>query len=81
MVNSIFSFSHNVFLAHLSTEYSVSYCDHSLFVVVCPSNVWPSVHNLLVNTLASWHNIYTHKVSDEFNYGTNQTRTSGVICP
>ena len=30
------------FLAHLSTECSVSYCDHS-----------PSVHNFLVNTLAS----------------------------
>ena len=26
------------------------------------------------------HNIYTHQVSDEFDYGTNQTRTSGVIC-
>ena len=25
--------------------------------------------------------IYTHKVLDEFDYGTNQIRTSGVICP
>ena len=32
----------NPFLAHPSTECSVSYCDHS-----------PSVHNFLVNTLAS----------------------------
>ena len=36
------------FLAHLSTECSVSYCDHSPSV-----GVRPSVHNLLVNTLAS----------------------------
>ena len=37
-----------IFLAHLSTECSVSYCDHSPSVSVCPS-----VHNFLVNTLAS----------------------------
>ena len=36
------------FLAHLSTECSVSYCDHSPSV-----GVRPSVHNLLVSTLAS----------------------------
>ena len=36
------------FLAHLSTECSVSYCDHSPSV-----GVRPSIHNLLVNTLAS----------------------------
>ena len=27
------------------------------------------------------HNIYAHKVSDEFDYGTNRIRTSGIICP
>ena len=27
------------------------------------------------------HNIYTHKVSDEFDYRTNRIRTYGVICP
>ena len=27
------------------------------------------------------HNIYAHKVSDEFDYGTNWTRTFRVICP
>ena len=41
-----------MFLAHLSTECSVSYCDHSPSVGVRPSDVHPSVHNLLVNTLA-----------------------------
>ena len=39
-------------LAHLSTECSVSYCDHSLPVGVRPS-VHPSVHNFLTNTIAS----------------------------
>ena len=40
------------FLAHLSTECSVSYCDHSPSVGV---RTWvrPSVHNFHVNTLAS----------------------------
>ena len=37
------------FLAHLSMECSVSYCDHSSSVGVHPM----SVHNVLVNTLAS----------------------------
>ena len=37
------------FLAHLSTECSVSYCDQSPSVGVRPT----SVHNFLVNTLAS----------------------------
>ena len=42
-----------VFLAHLSMECSVSYCDHSPSVGVCPSLRHPSVHNFLVYTLAS----------------------------
>ena len=37
----------HTFLAHLSTECSVSYCDHSPSV-----SVRPSVHNFLVNTVA-----------------------------
>ena len=41
-------------LVHLSTECSMSYCDHSPFIGVRPSDVRPtSVHNFLVNTLAS----------------------------
>ena len=36
------------FSAHLSTECSVSYCDHSPSISICPS-----VHYFLVNTLAS----------------------------
>ena len=35
------------------TEYLVSYCDHSPSIGVRPSYVRPSVHNLLVSTLAS----------------------------
>ena len=26
-------------------------------------------------------NIYDHKISDEFDFGSNRTRTTGVICP
>ena len=42
-----------LFLAHLNMECSVSYCDHLPSVGVRPSDVHPSVHNFLVNTLAS----------------------------
>ena len=39
-------------------------------------------YNLKHCTLPVLHcDISAHKVSDEFDYGTNQTRTSGVICP
>ena len=68
------------FLAHLSTECSVSHCDFSPSV-----SVHLSVHSSLVNTLAFTNinesatklgqNVYDHKVSNEFDYGTNQTRT------
>ena len=34
-----------------------------------------------INQYQPGHNIYAHQVSYEFDYGTNQTRTSGVICP
>ena len=27
------------------------------------------------------HNIYDNEILDEFNYGSNPTVTSGVICP
>ena len=27
------------------------------------------------------HSVYDHKISDKFDYGYNQTRPSGVICP
>ena len=27
------------------------------------------------------HNIYDTEILDEFNYGSNPTVTSGVICP
>ena len=45
------------FLAQLSTECSLSYCDHSPSIGVRPSAERPSIHNFLVNTLAST-NIY-----------------------
>ena len=27
------------------------------------------------------HNMYDHNISDEFDYGLNQTRMTGFICP
>ena len=37
---------------------------------------------ILTNQFQTWPQyIYSHKVSDEFDYGTNQIKTSGVICP
>ena len=52
--NSIsFNYRVTAFLAPLNTECSVSYCDHSPSVVVRPSVRYPSIHNFLVNTLAS----------------------------
>ena len=78
--------------AHLSTECSLSYCDHSPSVVVHPFDVRPSVHNLLVNALASTNinqsspnlvkmYIYDCKISDKYDYGSNGTRTIRVIGP
>ena len=71
-------------LLHLSMECSVSYCDHSL-------SVPPSVHNVLVNTLASTNisqlapnlvKMYiTIRSRINFNYGTNPTRPVQVVCP
>ena len=37
---------------------------------------------ILTNQYQTWPQyIYTHKVLNELDYGTNQTRTSRVICP
>ena len=63
----------NVFLAHLSMECSVSYCDHSPFIGVCPS-----VHNFLVNTLAST-NINQSSPNLVKIYMTTRARMSSII--
>ena len=55
-----------VFLAHLSMECSVSYCDHS-----------PSVHNLLVNALAST-NIKQSSPNLVKMYMTTRARMSSI---
>ena len=62
-----------VFLAHLSTEYSVSYRDHSTSVVVRPSD-----HNFLVNALAST-NIYQSAPNLAKMYMTIRSRMSSVM--
>ena len=126
-----FKWNKSTFLAHLSTECSVSYCDHSpsfrslsvhiykytpintklcqnvydrkilnelyygtnwtrivrvvcswikkfaildFFYTLASANIDQSVPNLALN-------LYAHNVSDEFDFGANRNRTSGVICP
>ena len=62
-----------LFLAHMSTECSVSYCDHSLSV-----SVRPSVHNFLVNTLAST-NINQSSQNLVKMYMTIRSRMSSIM--
>ena len=59
---------------HLSTECLVSYCDHSPSVVVRPL----SVHNLLVNTLAST-NINQSSPNLVKMYMTTRARMSSIM--
>ena len=40
-----------------------------------------NIDQILTNLTKLGHSIYAHKVSDEFDSGTNQIRTSKVICP
>ena len=63
------------FLAHMSMECSVSYCCHSPSV-----GVRPSVHNLLVNTLAST-NINQSSPNLVKMYMTTRARMSSILEP
>ena len=36
--------------------------------------------NKLISTKLG-HNLYKHKISDEFDYGSSHTRSVSVICP
>ena len=64
------------------SEISVSYCDHSASIIVCPSirrlAVCPSVHNLLVNTLAST-NINQSSPNLVIMYMTTRARMSFIM--
>ena len=69
------------FLAHLSTECSVSYCDHSLSVAVGPAispSDLPSVQNFLVKTLAST-NINQSTQNLVKMYMTTRSRMSSIM--
>ena len=72
----------------------VSYCDHSPSVGVRPSPGHPSVRRpftfpCLHSNIYKYQPISTklgsyicdHKISEEVDYGTNQTRTVRVVCP
>ena len=58
--------------------------------VICPwlwKNCWiwlclhSSIYKYWPVSTKLGQNVYYHKISDEFDYGTNQIRTSIVICP
>ena len=62
----------------------VSYCDHSPSVVCHPftfSCLHSSIYKYQPISTKLGQNIYDHKISDEFDYGSNRTKTSRVICP
>ena len=76
------------FLLLSSTEQEVlrvNHCDHSPSVGVRRPFTFSFLHaNIykyqLIGTKFG-QNIYDHKISDEFDYGSNRTRIKGVICP
>ena len=58
--------------------------------VICPwicKNCWiwlclhSSIYKCRPMSTKHGHNIYDNEILDEFNYGSNPTVTSGVICP
>ena len=48
--------------------------EYDFVYTVSSTNIGQSAPNMV-------RNICDHKISDEFNYGSNQTRTVRVICP
>ena len=67
----------------------VSYCDYSPSIGVRLSVRHPFTFPCLHSSIYKYQPIstklgpyvYDHKISDEFNYGTNETRTVQVVCP
>ena len=43
--------------------------------------LYPSIYKSRSISTNHSHNIYDNEILDEFNYGSNPTVTSGVICP
>ena len=43
--------------------------------------IYPSIYKSRPISTNHSHNIYDNEILDEFNYGSNLTVTSGVICP
>ena len=67
----------------------VSYCDHSTSVGVRRPSICPFTFSCLHSSIYKYQlistklcqNVYDQKISDEFDFGPNRTRTTGVICP
>ena len=57
-----------LFTLELKKNY-ISFCLHS------------NIHKYQPFSTKLGQNIYDHKISDEFEYRSNQTRMTGVICP
>ena len=64
----------------MNTECSVSYCGHSPSVGICLSDVRPSIHNSLVNTLAST-NINQSSLNLVKMYMTTRAQMSSIMEP
>ena len=43
--------------------------------------LYPSIYKSRPISTSRGHNIYDNEILDEFDYGSNLTVTSGVICP
>ena len=77
-----------LFLTHLSTKYS-EWAELLWSLTVNPSARRPLTFPCLHSSIYKYQpicikldkNIYDHKISDEFDYGSNRTRWTGVICP
>ena len=80
----------NVYDHNISDEFDYGSNQTRTVRVICPwilkiCHIWLCLHSSICKyqpiSTKLGHNIYTHKVSDKFDYGTNRIRTSGVICP
>ena len=51
------------------------------FAKIAESDLHSSIYKCRPISTKHGHNIYDNEILDEFNFGSNPTVTSGVICP
>ena len=81
---------HNIYAHRVSDEFDYGINRIRTSEVICPwiwknCGIWLCLHSSIykywpVNTKLG-QNVFDHKISDEFDYGSNPTRTVWVICP